>query len=115
MMQKGLSCKAWVRKHLAITASKVSFVLKRCDEPEVVLASGTVFPFAVFLDKNHDQKCYKAHQKLPCAIGITIVYDSFWLARPTQAVCGEMFITRATWQAFVGNAWHWCNLSFSLS
>lgn len=27
---------------------KVSFVLKCCDEPEVVLASGTVFPFAVF-------------------------------------------------------------------
>lgn len=60
------------------------------------------FHLQVF-DKNRDQKCYKAHQKLPCAARITIVYDSFWLVTPTQAVCVEMFVTGATRQASVEN------------
>lgn len=96
-----------------LALGKVSFVLKCCDEPEVACFWHGI-SICSFLDKNHDQKCYKAHQKLPCGVRITIVCDSFWLVRPTQAVCVEMFITGATREAFVENISHWCNLSFSL-
>lgn len=46
--RKGCCVKHESENTWPLLLGRVSFVLKRCDEPEVVLASGTVFPFVVF-------------------------------------------------------------------